>query len=440
MIPQPGKTEKRPLSVAPPRDKIIQKALQTVLEAIWEPEFSESSYGFRPGKSIHQLLYQLHRHGSRFPWVIQGDISKCFDAIPHSIINNLVGNKVVCEKTRILLRRSLVAGYECPETKKIITPTCGTPQGSVISPLLANIVLHELDKFMESTKKTFERGKGRARNPVYDALMSKIQRVAKYKTPNPDLLRQLVLERRRVPSALPIDPNFKRMLYFRYADDFIVLIIGSNDDATHIKNLIKGSLIKKCGLKLNEDKTLITRTEDGFHFLGALCQNPRAAEHMITTAGGRRRRAVLRMRILAPIPELLNKLKTNKFVKTNAHGKYCATARKDLVNFSHYEIIRFYNHRINGLLAFYSFAGNLNSLRSILSLLQISCALTFALKYKLRTARKAFTNYGTYLKDPDTDVQLEMPSTLKVRHDYKGFNRRVDISPDVIDSLLSQSL
>ena len=138
---------------------------------------------------------------------------------------------------------------------------------------------------------------------------------------------------------------------------------------------------------------------------------------------------------MIPIKDLIGKLIVNKFVKRNRTGTPSATARRDLVNLTHHEIVTFYNHRIQGLVAFYSFACNLTSLRKIIMFLQLSCALTLALKYKLRTCRKVFNKYGNHLTDPDTEIGLKLPSpgglvpsgpvpgpsgtsTLKVKHRY----------------------
>lgn len=128
------------------------------------------------------------------------------------------------------------------------------------------------------------------------------------------------------------------------------------------------------------------------------------------------------MRIEIPVKNLINKLIANKFAVLKANGLPSPTARKDLVNFSHYEIISFYNIRIQGLTSFYSFAANLTSLRKIIMFLHLSCALTLTLKYKLRTQRKVFGKFGKYLGDPDTGIQLAIPSTLKVKHSYSGGN------------------
>lgn len=128
----------------------------------------------------------------------------------------------------------------------------------------------------------------------------------------------------------------------------------------------------------------------------------------------------MRLRIELPLDKLIGKLKASKFIRIDANGMPQATSRRDLVNFSHYEIINFYNQRIQGLLAFYTFAANLNSLRKIIMFLQLSCALTLALKYKLRTKKKVFNKFGNNLADPDTEAKLLTPSTLKVKHKYNG--------------------
>jgi len=345
--------------------------------------------------------------------VIQGDISKCFDTIPHDIIYDVLSAKITCDKTLQLIRKSLKIGYFDSETKEHVKTDVGTPQGSVLSPLLSNIVLNELDEYMNQLKVKFEKGKKRAKNKQYDALTSKIQNLRKTLPGSPEIIKYARL-RRTLPSMMYNDPNFKRIMYLRYADDFIVLVAGSSDDALLIRNRIKDVLNKKCGLQLNVDKTIITATKDGFNFLGARCVKPTAIKAGLFTAkSGNPGRYRMRMRVMAPIKDLINKLKINKFVKIDDQGMPYATARKDLVNFSHHEIVTFYNHRIQGLYNFYSFASNLNSLRIIFMFLQFSCALTLALKLKLRTKKQVFNKFGFTLKDPETEACLRMPSTLR---------------------------
>ena len=317
-----------------------------------------------------------------------------------------------------LVRKSLRAGYIDYESKQLIITELGTPQGSILSPLLSNIVLNELDLYMEETKLKFEKGKKRAKNKAYNDLDAVIRKLQK-KSPGSPEIKKLAKIKRNMPSMMINDPNFKRLKYLRYADDFVILIAGSKNDAHLIKNRVNDVLKKKCGLKLNKDKTLITNTKDGFNFLGAFCIKPLSIKAgLFKTQAGNPAKYRMRMRIMIPIMDLIKKLKNNKFIKMNDKGLPISTSRKDLVNFEHYDIISFYNHRISGLVNFYKFASNLNSLRKIIMFLQFSCALTLALKYKLKTKRQVFKRFGYYLKDTETGIFLKIPSSLKVTHNF----------------------
>lgn len=348
--------------------------------------------------------------------MIQGDISKCFDKIPHNLIYKILNSKITCDKTIQLVRKSLEAGYIDPISNKLITTDIGTPQGSILSPLLSNIVLNELDKYMDELKKQFEKGKNRAINKEYNSLTSRIQNLQKFQTGSSEI-NKLARLKLRTPSTLANDPNFRRMMYLRYADDFVILITGSSDDAHMIRNRIKDNLLKKCGLELNMEKTKITNTKDGFDFLGASCIKPISTKAgLFKTKCGNPGKYRMRMRVMIPVKKLIEKLKTNKFIKYDDKSMPVPTARRDLINFDHQEIIAFFNHRILGLLNFYSFAHNLNSLRKIFMFLQFSCALTLALKFKLRTKRQVLKKYGYLLKDKETGAHLKLPSSLKVKH------------------------
>ena len=167
--------------------------------------------------------------------MIQGDISKCFDTIPHDVISDVLSDKIICDKTLQLIRKSLKIGYVDTETKEHVKTEVGTPQGSVLSPLLSNIVLNELDEYMNGLKGNFEIGKKRTKNKGYEALTSKIQNLRKTLPGSSEIIK-LARLRRKLPSMMYNDPNFKRMMYLRYADDFVVLIAGSSDDAHLIRN------------------------------------------------------------------------------------------------------------------------------------------------------------------------------------------------------------
>lgn len=167
------------------------------------------------------------------------------------------------------------------------------------------------------------------------------------------------------------------------------------------------------------EKTHITNTRDGFDFLGASCIKPTSTKAgLFKTNFGNPGKYRMRMRVMIPVKKLIDRLKTNKFIKHNDKNMPVPTARKDLINFEHQEILAFYNHRILGLMNFYSFAHNLTSLRKVFMFLQLSCALTLALKFKLRTKRQVFKKFGYLLKDKETDTHLKLPSSLKVRHKF----------------------
>ena len=215
------------------------------------------------------------------------------------------------------------------------------------------------------------------------------------------------------------DPNFKRMLYLRYADDFIILVTGTSDEAKHIRNQIADTLKKKCGLELNRNKTLITAIKDGFFFLGAFCRKVTSLKAgLFNSYQGNPAKYRMRMRVEAPIEKLLQKLREKGFVRLNHFGEPTPTAKKDMVNLEHHEIVTFYNHRIQGLLSFYSFASNLNRLRSVFNMLNLSCALTLMLKCKLGTKRQVYSKFGRQLEDPHTGVMLKIPKDLKVKHNF----------------------
>ena len=129
----------RPLGVPSPRDKIIQECVRLILEAIYEPNFHENSHGFRPGKSCHTALESLRRNWVGTKWVIEGDISQCFEKIDHHRLLDILREKIDDDRFINLIRKFLTAGYM--ENWQYHKTYSGTPQGSVISPILTNIYL-----------------------------------------------------------------------------------------------------------------------------------------------------------------------------------------------------------------------------------------------------------------------------------------------------------
>jgi len=264
---------------------------------------------------------------------------------------------VGCEYTLRLINKALTCGNMEPNSKKIVRSDKGTPQGNVVSPLLANIVLDNLDKKMEEIKFEFETGKKRRLTKEYISLRNR-----KSNTNDPVKKVEIFKKMRMINASDRSDPNFKRLMYVRYADDFLVLIAGTMTDAITTKEKIKTYLKEETGLELNDEKTLITETTKPFKFLGAQCKRTKSLGKLTKQSNGLRRRAVARMRIDIPIQSLIETFKKNKLIKSSSTNEILPTGRKDLVNLAHEDILRFYNSKIHGLLNFYSFARNYSKL------------------------------------------------------------------------------
>ena len=228
-IPKPYSDKKRPLGIPVLYDRIVQEALRMILEPIWEADFSTHSYGFRPNRSTYDAMTYIGKrltgNGSTYQWIIEGDIASYFDTIPHRRLIKAVKKRVADRDIRDLLWKFLRAGvmYRGNFSETLT----GTPQGGIVSPLLANIYLHTLDTYMESkylSLSEWERQKRRR------------QRKANY-------------------------------LYVRYADDWVVLCNGTKAEALAIKEELK-ELLSTMGLTLSEEKTKVTHITDGFDFLG----------------------------------------------------------------------------------------------------------------------------------------------------------------------------
>ncbi|KAJ1566187.1 hypothetical protein HK096_000005 [Nowakowskiella sp. JEL0078] len=422
MIPKPGKSELRPLSIGAPREKIIQKALQVLLEVIFDPQFLDCSHGFRPGRSVFSALKFLYLRGARFKWVVQGDISKCFDRIPHDVIMGGLTEKISCDRTLSLIRQHLKVGYIDPENKKWVKQDVGTPQGSILSPLLSNIALHLLDVHLEEVvKPSFERGKTSKANTLYNKLM-----VLKYKASDEGTRRDLRKRLRVIPSKDPMDSSFRRMLYLRYADDFIILVNAPYSEAVQLRQRVATFLGDTCGLELNMEKTIINSVREGFFFLGAFCRSLSRDVYLVRSVrrfvDGSTRvvkgRITPRLFVSAPIRKIILKLLEKGFVKRQANGDIVPTAFRKLIPVDTFNILAFYNSKVKGMLNYYSFAGNYSSLVKVVWLFKQSCALTLALKFKLKTARKAYGKFGRNLKDPVTKATFYEPKTYRVKHNY----------------------
>jgi group II intron reverse transcriptase/maturase len=217
-IPKANGKGTRPLGIASPRDKIVQGAMLLILEAIFEPTFSEHSHGFIPGKGCHTALREIKSTFSSVNWFIEGDISKCFDSFDHKMLIKLINQRINDKGFIDLLYKALKAGYLYQG--QYFSPDLGTPQGSIVSPILCNILLHGLDVYLSQIQKEFDKGNRRKANPLW----RKLTRAG----------RKDEVHRRHIGSRLHNDPDYKRLKFVRYADDFLIGIIGNQADCVTI--------------------------------------------------------------------------------------------------------------------------------------------------------------------------------------------------------------
>lgn len=452
-IPKPGKSVLRPLGVSNPREKIVQKAMEMVLTAIFEEMFLDCSHGSRPGRSCHTALKHLQLkigNASTYSWVIEGDIKGCFDNIQHDMIIKGLKRKVDCVSTLTLVKRILNAGYVLDEdlkkvgkkNAKVYRTNTGTPQGVVLSPLFSNIVLHELDEFIEGKLKIeYTKGKKRKANLEYRKLRYRIKRETDLKK-----RRVLINECLKVPSKDLYDPDFKRLFYVRYVDDWVILMTGSNKEAKEVRDLVSRKL-QSIGLTLNLEKTHITtlRGKDKCHFLGVdfFIRKNTDKHHkpvrLVKKNTTIRQRFTPRIILHAPILKLLVKLKDKGFIKRNHMSEFFPIAKTNCINLTHAQILNYFNSRIRGILNYYCCVHNRNELWSIVRFLNYSCALTLARKFKLKTLAKAFKKLGrdlSFVNKKGKEYKIFRPDNLRML----PMNERFKVNEDNnIDELLNQT-
>ena len=347
-----GKT--RPLGMPVVGDKLLQEVLRMLLEAIYEPVFKDTSHGFRPDKSCHTALTQIKTTGKGTNWVIEGDIKGFFDNINHDTLINILSKKISDGRFLHLIKKFLEAGYM--EFKQVVPTLTGTPQGGIVSPILANIYLHGLDAFMENLCEQLCKGDVRTRKVYAPYQELNMQRFHARKNGNEQLAREILMKMRTMHSKDPFDQEFIRVKYTRYADDFLVMVIGSKNLAETIREEIRIFLEKELRLELNMEKTLITNLRDQrVKFLGyEIAKTKEDTAVTVDTVGREKRTANGTIQLLVPAEVVREKLKP--FV---AQGK--AVHHNARVNMPVLDLITQYNAEIRGLYYYYCLATDVST-------------------------------------------------------------------------------
>lgn len=430
-ISKPGKTALlRPLGVSNSREKIVQKAIEMVLTAIFEEIFLDCSHGSRPGRSCHTALKHLQlKIGNilTYSWVVEGDIKECFDNIPHKMILKKVKRKVDCITTLNLIKRILNAGYILnddlkkvgPKNAKVYKSNMGIPQGIVLTLLFNNIVLHDLDEFIINELKSVDTvGKKRKANLEYRKLRYQIKLEDNIKK-----RRVLINNCQKISFKDINNPEFKKLFYVRYVDDLVVLVAGSMEESKIIRNKISDKL-QSLGLTLNMENTHITSLRNGKcrflemdFFISKNTEKHHKPVRLVKKNTTIRQRFAPRIILHAPIFDLLDKLKDNGFIKRNKRGEFFPIGKSNCIFLAHPQILNYFNNKIRLILNYYSCVHNRNELSSIVRFLNYSCALTLARKHKFKSLAKTFKIFGrdlAFVNENGKKYEILQPNNLRM--------------------------
>ena len=396
----------RPLGIPSVDDKLVQESVRMILESIYEDKFSRTSHGFRQGKSCHTALQAIQQSFTGIRWFVEGDIKGFFDNIDHHVLVNILRRKIKDEYFISLIWKFLKAGYLEDWTN--YNTYSGTPQGSIISPILANIYLNELDEYMEQYKERFDRGVRYERNREYRTKEQFNRRLKQrlsqsWESMSPDErnaaakeLKKLKQEQRCIQWNNPMDEKYKRIVYQRYADDFIIGIIGSKEDAEQVKADITVFLRDKLKLELSQEKTLITHSKDKARFLGYDVTLAHRGSAKRDKNGVMSHFNSNRVKLYVPTEIWQKKLRDYGVlqISTSRDGgeRWMPVQRTSLIHMKDYEIVQQYNWEIRGLYNYYRLANNVSVLSQFYYIMKYSMIKTLAAKYN-STVSKIIRKY-----------------------------------------------
>lgn len=436
-----GKT--RPLGIPAFEDKLVQEVVRMILEAIYEGHFETTSHGFRPKRSCHTALLHIQKTFSGAKWFIEGDIKGFFDNIDHDVLVGILRERISDDRFIRLIRKFLKAGYV--EDWTFHNTYSGMPQGGIASPILANIYLDKLDKYVKEYIRHFDMGTkrrpGKESNDLANERKRTVRKLKKVKdgTEKAALvarLKAIEQERAAFPSGDEMDGSYRRLKYIRYADDFILGVIGSKEDALRIKEDIKSFLSESLALELSEEKTLITHTGKSAKFLGYEITVTRNNHQRRDVQGRLRRTYGKRVRLNVSMATLRDKLLEYGAMEIKLrNGKeiWKPKCRSGLIFNDDLEILDRYNRETVGFCNYYLIANNCVVLHNFRYIMEYSMYKTFAGKYR-STVRKINKKYRL---NKLFTVKYEQKGVIKSRTFYKtsfkrrttAFNGSCDIEP-----------
>jgi group II intron reverse transcriptase/maturase len=370
-IDKKGTRKKRPLGLPTWSDKLVQEVIRLVFEAYYEPQFSDRSHGFRPGRGCHTALGEIYHQWHGTVWFIEGDISDCFGSIDHSIMVSILAEKIHDGRFLRLIGGLLRAGYL--EDWRYHRTLSGAPQGGVVSPVLSNIFLDRLDTYIEQALlPAYNQGDRRIPFRPY----MRLWRRAWERERRGDRAggRQLRGQMKTMPSRDPHDPGYRRLRYCRYADDWLLGFAGPRREAEEIKDAVGRFLREDLQLELSPSKTLIThgRTRPA-RFLGyevAVLQ----ADHKRDHRGHRSINAAIGLKV--PIEVI--RTKCSPYLH---HGE--PIRRTERTVDTAFSIVAQFQAEFRGVAEYYKLAFNRHRLGRLHYVMERSLTKTLARKYRI---------------------------------------------------------
>ena len=434
--------KKRPLGIPSFEDKLVQEVVRLLLEAIYEGHFEGTSHGFRPHRSCHTALGMIQKSFAGAKWFIEGDIKGFFDNIDHNVLISILRERISDERFLRLIRKFLNAGYV--EDWKYNKTYSGTPQGGIISPMLANIYLDKFDKYIKEYAAKFRKGDRRSINPEYWRLNNKKNWLKKklQKTSDEQMrknylyeIAQLSKQMLSTPHKDAMDADFRRMQYVRYADDFLISVIGSKSECETIKADITQFMREQLKLELSDEKTLITHAQDKAKFLGYEIFI-RKSDAVKRNKDGVLKRDFNGAVVLTLNSAVIQKKLTeyNALEVRNIDGKdiWWSKPRRYMTPMKPEDILAQYNAETRGLYNYYSLAANVSKeCASFAFIMKMSMFKT--LGWKLNTsARKVRQKYQ---KDKDfvipyNDAKGKQKYRVFYNEGFKKRNAQFDVDYD----------
>lgn len=432
----------RPISIPSFEDKLVQEIIRMILEALYDHTFLNCSHGFRPNMSCHTALNYVKTRFTGTKWWIDMDIKGCFDNINHHKLINILAERIKEQKFLGLIWKFLKGGYI--ENWKYHKTYSGIPQGYIISPILANIYLDKLDKFIIDIKSKYDKGKHRSIQKEYIKLANRacktserIKHGIKIES-NKVFLKKQVLDRNKFVKDYGYyenqDPNFRRLQYVRYADDFLIGVIASRKEAEEIMNLIKDFLKDELKLNLSSKKSKIVHNSENINFLSYDISVMKSDSYKMING---------KIGLFLPYKTTINFIINNQFGKfitdfKTGKSKIKGTHIASAINDEELEILHIYNTKIRGFYNYYKMASNICKLDNFIYIIQLSFLRTLANKYKT-TCAKLYKN-PNYTKRKNGKTIIGITYNDKFYELFNGpftvvkniqYNKNIDIIENV---------